>query len=108
MARRRGSVGGETSLHAAMVAPSASPDVVVLDFVDEDSKFQEVSDPKKDLWLTTVDGQVIYVSAQQDILFCFKFPIDGLLFLHTAILSLASVIPFHTPLSRSCLRVWDR
>lgn len=57
MARTRGSASA--SLHDAMVAPSASPDVVVIDFLDEDSKFKEVVDPKKDLWLSTVDGQVI-------------------------------------------------
>jgi hypothetical protein len=58
MARTRGSAGGETSLFAAMTS-TRSPDVVVLDFVDEDSKFKEIADPKKDLWLSTVDGQVI-------------------------------------------------
>jgi hypothetical protein len=59
MARTRGSASAEVSLHDAMVAPSASPDVVVLDFVDEASKYKEVADPKKDLWLSTADGQVI-------------------------------------------------
>ena len=58
MARTR---GGETSLHQAMVEPSTrSPDIVVLDSVDEDKKFKEVADPKKDLWLSTVDGQVFF------------------------------------------------
>ena len=48
---------GETSLDAAMRAPSTTtPDVVVLDFVEEDVKFKEVVDPKKDLWLSSVDG----------------------------------------------------
>jgi hypothetical protein len=66
MARTQGSASAEASLHDAMVAPSASPDVVVLDFVDEDSKYKEVADPKKDLWLSTVDGQVIcaFVTSQ--------------------------------------------
>jgi hypothetical protein len=48
---------GETSLDAAMRAPSTTtPDVVVLDFVDEDVKVREVIDLKKDLWLSTADG----------------------------------------------------
>lgn len=46
----------ETSLDAAMRAPSAAPDVVVLDFVDDDMKIKEPADPKKDLWLSSVDG----------------------------------------------------
>jgi hypothetical protein len=60
MARNRGSVRvpttGETSLDAAMRAPSTAPDVVVLDFVDDDMKIKEVADPKKDLRLSSVDG----------------------------------------------------
>lgn len=58
MSQSRGTTS-EISLHQAMIAPSASPDVVVLDFVHDDSKYKEVADPKKDLWLSTVDGQVI-------------------------------------------------
>jgi len=47
----------ETSLDAAMRAPSNhSPDVVVLDFIEQDVKTPERADPKKDLWLSTVDG----------------------------------------------------
>ena len=50
---------GETSLGAAMRAPSTTtPDVVVLSFVDEDTKVKEVADPKKDLWVSSVDGYV--------------------------------------------------
>lgn len=50
---------GETSLDAAMRAPSTTaPDVVVLSFVDEDKKVKEVADPKKDLWISSVDGYV--------------------------------------------------
>lgn len=50
---------GETSLDAAMRAPSTTtPDVVVLSFVDEDIKVKEVADPKKDLWVSSVDGYV--------------------------------------------------
>jgi hypothetical protein len=62
MARNRGSARvpttdrAETSLDAAMRAPSTAPDVVVLDFVDDDMKIKEVADPKKDLWLSSVDG----------------------------------------------------
>jgi hypothetical protein len=62
MARTRGSAQvpgttGETSLDAAMRAPSTTtPDVIVLDFVDEEFKVKDVADPKKDLWLSTVDG----------------------------------------------------
>lgn len=63
MARTRGTARlpaadrAETSLDAAMRAPSTTtPDVVVLDFVDEDVKPKEAADPKKDLWLSTVDG----------------------------------------------------
>ncbi|KAH8815334.1 hypothetical protein F5884DRAFT_667953 [Xylogone sp. PMI_703] len=49
---------GETSLDAAMRAPSTTtPDVVVLDFVDEEKKPKEVVDPTKDLWLSSVDGR---------------------------------------------------
>ncbi|TVY82678.1 hypothetical protein LSUE1_G001810 [Lachnellula suecica] len=60
MARTRGAGAdrGETSLDAAMRAPSTQqPDVVVLDFVEEDVKVKDTSDPKKDLWLTTSDGR---------------------------------------------------
>lgn len=64
MAQMRGTTS-EISLHQAMIAPSASPDVVVLDFIDEDSKYKEIADPKKDLWLSTVDGQVISHSSYQ-------------------------------------------
>jgi len=47
----------ETSLDAAMRAPSTqSPDVVVLDNIEEDVKIPERVDPKKDLWMTTYDG----------------------------------------------------
>jgi len=47
----------ETNLDAAMRAPSTqSPDVVVLDFIDEEVRIPERADPKKDLWLSTVDG----------------------------------------------------
>jgi hypothetical protein len=53
MARMR----GETSLDAAMRAPSTqAPDVVVLDFVNEEKVVREDADPKKDLWLSTADG----------------------------------------------------
>ncbi|RFU29666.1 hypothetical protein B7463_g6659, partial [Scytalidium lignicola] len=49
---------GETSLDAAMRAPSTTtPDVVVLDFVEEEKKPKEVIDPTKDLWLSSVDGR---------------------------------------------------
>jgi hypothetical protein len=47
----------ERSLDAEMRAPSTTtPDVVVLDFVEDDTKVKEVADPKKDLWLSSVDG----------------------------------------------------
>lgn len=50
---------GETSLDAAMRAPSMTvPDVVVLDFIEDEVKVKDISDPKKDLWLSTVDGYV--------------------------------------------------
>jgi hypothetical protein len=40
-----------------MRAPSTTtPDVVVLDYVEDDMKFKEMADPKKDLWLSSVDG----------------------------------------------------
>ncbi|KAJ8070268.1 hypothetical protein OCU04_000651 [Sclerotinia nivalis] len=49
---------GETSLDAAMRAPSTTaPDVVVLSFLDEDVKVKEVADPKKDLWVSSIDGR---------------------------------------------------
>ncbi|TVY57029.1 hypothetical protein LCER1_G003533 [Lachnellula cervina] len=54
MARSRGE-RGETSLDAAMRQPA--PDVVVLDFVEEDAKVKDTSDPKKDLYLSTNDGR---------------------------------------------------
>ncbi len=48
---------GETSLDAAMREPSErTPDVVVLSSLPEDVKPKEIADPKKDLWLSTVDG----------------------------------------------------
>lgn len=48
---------GETSLDAAMRAPSTTtPEVVVLDYVEEEAKEKEVADPKRDLYLSTVDG----------------------------------------------------
>ncbi|TAQ90460.1 hypothetical protein B7494_g1182 [Chlorociboria aeruginascens] len=54
----RGGHHGERSLDAAMRAPSTiSPDVIVLDFVEEDVKAKEVANPKKDLWLSSVDGR---------------------------------------------------
>jgi len=59
MARTRGADTGrgETSLDAAMRAPSTTtPDVVVLDFIEEEVKVKDVADPKKDLWMSTVDG----------------------------------------------------
>lgn len=59
MARRLSTSRGETSLDAAMRAPSTTPpDVVVLSFLDEDVKAKEISDPKKDLWLSSIDGYV--------------------------------------------------
>ena len=49
--------GNARTLHAAMVAPSiTSPDVVVIDSVDAEVKVHEIVDPKKDLWISTVDG----------------------------------------------------
>lgn len=48
---------GETSLDAAMRAPSTTtPEVVVLDYVEEEAKVIEIADPKRDLYLSTVDG----------------------------------------------------
>jgi hypothetical protein len=47
----------ERTLDATMRAPStATPDVVVLDAVTEEKKRKVAIDPKKDLWLSTVDG----------------------------------------------------
>ncbi|KAG4438137.1 hypothetical protein IFR05_006384 [Cadophora sp. M221] len=62
MARRESprmrSTGGESSLDAVMRAPSTTtPDVVVLDFVREEVKPKDPIDPRKDLWLSTVDGR---------------------------------------------------
>ena len=63
MARTRGSARvpttdrPERSLDAEMRAPSTTtPDVVVLDFVQDDAKSKEVADPKKDLYLSSIDG----------------------------------------------------
>ncbi|RDL36734.1 Uncharacterized protein BP5553_06086 [Venustampulla echinocandica] len=56
--RNRPADRGETSLDAAMRAPSTTtPDVVVLDFVEEEVKAKDTSDPEKDLWLSTCDGR---------------------------------------------------
>ncbi|KAH6666565.1 hypothetical protein B0J14DRAFT_194351 [Halenospora varia] len=66
MARTRGTArvpnpadrGEGTSLDAAMRAPSTTtPDIVVLDFVEEELKPKDTSDPEKDLWLSTSDGR---------------------------------------------------
>lgn len=55
--RRVPPAGGESSLDAVMRAPSTTtPDVVVLDFVREEVKPKNLIDPRKDLWLSTVDG----------------------------------------------------
>lgn len=57
MARTRGPVGGERSLDSAMREPSTvPPNVVVLDFVEEEPKIKDTSNPKKDLWLSSSDG----------------------------------------------------
>ncbi|RAL63259.1 hypothetical protein DID88_004336 [Monilinia fructigena] len=49
---------GETSLDAAMRAPSTTtPDVIVLSFLDEEKKIKEVADPKRDLWVSSLDGR---------------------------------------------------
>jgi hypothetical protein len=62
MARTRGSGQAaaerpETSLDAAMRAPSTTtPEVVVLDYVEEEVKVKEIADPRRDLYLSTVDG----------------------------------------------------
>jgi hypothetical protein len=54
---------GEMSLDAAMRAPSTNaPDVVVLSFLDEDVKVKEIADPKKDLWVSSIDGYVLPLS----------------------------------------------
>ncbi|KAH8792573.1 hypothetical protein BGZ57DRAFT_750520 [Hyaloscypha finlandica] len=63
MARTRGSgqpaaERGERSLDAAMRAPSTTtPEVVVLDYVEEEVKVKEIADPRQDLYLSTVDGR---------------------------------------------------
>ncbi|KAE9381571.1 hypothetical protein N431DRAFT_490915 [Stipitochalara longipes BDJ] len=63
MARTRGTAQtaaerGETSLDAAMRAPSTTtPEVVVLDYVEEEVKVKEIADPRRDLYLSTVDGR---------------------------------------------------
>jgi hypothetical protein len=75
MARTRGSgqpaaERAETSLDAAMRAPSTTtPEVVVLDYVEEEVKVKEVVDPRRDLYLSTVDGSVSpFVGATQALL----------------------------------------
>jgi hypothetical protein len=56
-ARGVAAMDGSTSLDAAMRQPSeTTPDVVVISSVDEEVKYKPVPDPKKDLWLSTVDG----------------------------------------------------
>lgn len=44
------------TLEAVMREPNATPDVVVVDSIDEVIPKKEVADPKKDLWLSTADG----------------------------------------------------
>ncbi len=40
-----------------MRAPSTTtPEVVVLDYVEEEVKVKEIADPRRDLYLSTVDG----------------------------------------------------
>jgi hypothetical protein len=47
----------ERSLDAEMRAPSTTtPDVVVLDRIDDGLRGKKKADPKKDLWLSSVDG----------------------------------------------------
>jgi hypothetical protein len=47
---------GSRSLGAVMRDPGRTPDVVVLDQDVTIEKEEEVLDPTKDLWLSTVDG----------------------------------------------------
>ena len=56
----RGERTAEQTLDAAMRAPSTTtPEVVVLDHVDEErEKLEENVDPKRDLFISTVDGRV--------------------------------------------------
>lgn len=47
-----------------MRAPSTTtPDVVVLDVVEVEEKPKVIMNPKKDLWLSTVDGYVLLIHA---------------------------------------------
>ena len=51
---------GANTLGSVMEAPSTTtPDVVVLDALDEDVKPREVADPRRDLWLSSSDGYVL-------------------------------------------------
>jgi len=55
--RGAGASGSGRTLDATMRAPSTNaPDVVVLDFVHAEERPKAVMNPKKDLWLSTVDG----------------------------------------------------
>ncbi|KAL3423720.1 hypothetical protein PVAG01_05467 [Phlyctema vagabunda] len=57
MERDETSLVTETSLDAAMRAPSTNvPDVVVLDYISH-VKHKEVVDPREDLWLSSIDGR---------------------------------------------------
>lgn len=58
----RGERTAEQTLDAAMRAPSTTtPEVVVLDHVDEvKEKLEENVDPKRDLFISTVDGRVYF------------------------------------------------
>lgn len=61
--REVGASGSGRTLDETMRAPSTNvPDVVVLDFVDVEEKPKFVMNPKKDLWLSTVDGYVVLYS----------------------------------------------
>jgi hypothetical protein len=58
MSNSRATRRGQTrTLDATMRAPSTTtPDVVVLDVIDLEEKLKVTMNPKKDLWLSTVDG----------------------------------------------------
>jgi len=49
-------IPAEMSLDAAMRAPSTTtPDVVVVDYLEQEVK-PKSPDPRKDLWISSVDG----------------------------------------------------
>lgn len=55
-AARIGTSRTSRTLGTVILEPSATPDVVVVDSVNEVKPLKEIVDPQRDLWLSTADG----------------------------------------------------